>query len=178
MTASRKTFVECRGLPSAGISLSRCPVPTDDAHSRPSWGVNRTMRFPAQGRSWADDSHLKVLRLLEATPAINQRHLAEALGVSLGKANFCRRALLDKGLVKAENFRNNQNKLSYAYLFTPSGVAEKAALTTRFLQRKTREYEILRAELELLQREVDELCCANPTLRGVSGSLQADRINP
>ncbi len=104
-----------------------------------------------------DEIHLKVLRLLEATPAINQRHLAEALGVSLGKANFCLRALLDKGLVKAENFRNNQNKLSYAYLLTPSGFAEKAALTSRFLKRKTEEYELLKAEIELLRQENDSI---------------------
>ena len=109
-----------------------------------------------------DEIHLKVLRLLEATPAINQRHLAEALGVSLGKANFCLQALLDMGLVKAENFRNNHNKLSYAYLLTPGGFAEKAALTGRFLKRKTQEYELLKAENELLQQENDSILPQGP----------------
>ena len=113
--------------------------------------------LPMPDKTLHDEIHLKVLRLLEATPAINQRHLAEALGVSLGKANFCLRALLDKGLVKAENFRNNQNKLSYAYLLTPSGFAEKAALTSRFLKRKTEEYELLKAEIELLRQENDSI---------------------
>ena len=100
-----------------------------------------------------DEIHFKVLRLLEANPNINQRSLAAALGVSLGKANFCLNALLDKGLVKMDNFRSNQNKLSYAYLLTPRGIAEKASMTHRFLLRKTEEYELLRAEIELLKRE-------------------------
>ena len=101
-----------------------------------------------------DETHLKVLRLLEATPNINQRKLAETLGVSLGKTNFCLNALLDKGLVKIENFRTSTRKLNYAYLLTPAGIAEKTALTARFLKRKTREYELLKAEIELLQEQV------------------------
>lgn len=94
-----------------------------------------------------------MLRLLEATPNINQRTLAAALGVSLGKTNFCLQALLAKGLLKAEKFRSNQNKLAYAYLLTPTGFAEKAALTRRFLQRKTQEYKLLKAEIQLLKQE-------------------------
>ena len=101
-----------------------------------------------------DETHLKVLRLLESTPNINQRKLAEALGVSLGKTNFCLNALLDKGLVKMENFRTSTRKLNYAYLLTPAGIAEKAALTARFLMRKQQEYELLRAEIKLLQEQV------------------------
>ena len=100
-----------------------------------------------------DETHLKVLRLLESTPNINQRKLAESLGVSLGKTNFCLNALLDKGLVKMENFRTSTRKLNYAYLLTPSGIAEKAALTKRFLKRKMDEYEALKAEIELLKQE-------------------------
>ncbi len=100
-----------------------------------------------------DETHLKVLRLLESTPNINQRKLAESLGVSLGKTNFCLNALLDKGLVKMENFRTSTRKLNYAYLLTPSGIAEKAALTKRFLKRKTEEYDALKAEIELLKQE-------------------------
>lgn len=100
-----------------------------------------------------DETHLKVLRLLETTPNINQRQLAEVLGVSLGKTNFCLNALLDKGLVKMENFRTSSKKLNYAYLLTPRGIAEKAALTQRFLKRKMEEYEALKVEIELLKQE-------------------------
>jgi EPS-associated MarR family transcriptional regulator len=100
-----------------------------------------------------DETHLKVLRLLETNPNINQRKLAESLGVSLGKTNFCLKALLDKGLVKIENFRTSTRKLNYAYLLTPKGIAEKATLTQRFLKRKMEEYEALKAEIELLKHE-------------------------
>lgn len=110
-----------------------------------------------------DETHLKVPRLLESTPNINQRKLAEALGVSLGKTNFCLNALLDKGLVKIENFRTSTRKLNYAYLLTPAGIAEKAALTSRFLKRKMREYELLRAEIGLLQEQVAKVATENPT---------------
>jgi EPS-associated MarR family transcriptional regulator len=103
-----------------------------------------------------DETHLKVLRLLESNPKINQRQLAEVLGVSLGKTNFCLNALLDKGLVKMENFRTSARKLNYAYLLTPRGIAEKAALTQRFLQRKVKEYEALKAEIELLKQEAED----------------------
>lgn len=101
-----------------------------------------------------EESHLKVLRLLESDPSMNQRELSQALGVSLGKTNYCIRALLDKGLIKMQNFRNSDNKLAYAYLLTPAGVAAKADLTRRFLQFKLQEYEHLRREIEQLQREV------------------------
>jgi len=100
-----------------------------------------------------EDTHLKVLRLLQATPQMNQRELAQALGVSLGKTNFCLKALLDKGLLKMQNFQNNKQKLAYAYLLTPKGITEKAALTNRFLKRKMEEYVLLKAEIESLQRE-------------------------
>ena len=100
-----------------------------------------------------EETHLKVLRLLQATPNMNQRDLAAALGVSLGKTNFCLNALLDKGLLKMQNFQSSKRKLAYAYLLTPSGMAEKAALTSRFLRRKTEEYRLLKAEIELLKRE-------------------------
>jgi len=99
------------------------------------------------------DTHLKVLRLLESNPQISQRDLAVALGVSLGKTNFCLKALLDKGLLKVQNFQSSKRKLAYAYLLTPAGIAEKAALTGRFLTRKLEEYALLKAEIELLQQE-------------------------
>jgi len=102
-----------------------------------------------------DEIHLKVLRLLQAKPQMNQRDLAVALGVSLGKTNFCLQALLAKGLLKMQNFQSSKRKLAYAYLLTPAGIAEKTALTSRFLKRKTEEYALLKAEIELLQRETD-----------------------
>jgi len=101
-----------------------------------------------------DESHLKVLRLLESDPRLSQRELARSLGVSLGKTHYCVRALLDKGLLKMQNFRNSDNKLSYAYLLTPAGIAAKTELTRSFLAIKMREYETLRCEIEELQREI------------------------
>ena len=99
------------------------------------------------------DTYLKVLRLLEANPQMNQREMAAALGVSLGKTNFCLKALLDKGLLKMQNFQSSKRKLAYAYLLTPAGIAEKTSLTGRFLKRKMEEYESLKAEIASLQQE-------------------------
>ena len=99
------------------------------------------------------DTHLKVLRLLEANPQMSQRDLAAALGVSLGKTNFCLKALLDKGLLKMQNFQNSKRKLAYAYLLTPAGLSAKTALTGRFLTSKLQEYQLLKAEIESLQQE-------------------------
>ena len=104
-----------------------------------------------------DERHLKALRLLEQNPEMTQRELAEALGVSVGAANYCLKALVEKGWVKLENFQKNPNKLGYLYLLTPGGIAAKAQLMARFLRRKVAEYEALRAEIDQLQAEVDEL---------------------
>ena len=101
-----------------------------------------------------DEIHLKVLRLLQDSPQINQREMAEALGVSLGKTNYCLKALMDKGYVKMQNFMSSHNKLAYSYLLTPSGIREKAQLTTQFLKRKVEEYEALQLEIEALKCEV------------------------
>jgi len=101
-----------------------------------------------------EETHLKVLRLLQGTPRMNQREVSEALGVSLGKVNFCLKALVDKGLIKVKSFRKSQNKLAYAYLLTPFGISEKSAITARFLKRKMAEYEHLQAEIAALQLEV------------------------
>lgn len=103
-----------------------------------------------------EESHLKVLRFLESNPRISQRDLSIAMGVSLGKTNYCIKALLDKGLIKVQNFRNNQNKLGYAYLLTPAGIEEKACITARFLKYKMQEYERLRDEILELQRETEQ----------------------
>ncbi len=102
-----------------------------------------------------EESQLKVLRLLQADPGLSQRALSQALGISLGKTNYCVRALLDKGLIKMQNFRHSDNKLAYAYLLTPAGIAAKADLTRNFLRMKMQEYETLKQEIDQLQREAD-----------------------
>jgi EPS-associated MarR family transcriptional regulator len=102
-----------------------------------------------------EESYLQVLRLLQTNPRVNQRGLADALGISLGKTNYCLKALMSKGLIKVQNFRSSDNKLAYAYLLTPSGVAEKSKLTTEFLKRKLAEYEALQTEIEQLKTEID-----------------------
>lgn len=100
------------------------------------------------------DVHYKLMRMLEANPEMSQRDIARELGISLGKVNYCLQALVQKGWVKASNFTNSQNKAAYMYLLTPRGIEEKASLTLRFLQMKTREYEALRKEIRQMRREV------------------------
>ena len=102
----------------------------------------------------SDEIRYKLLKVIEANPDITQRDLANRLGVSLGKANYCLKALIEKGLIKARNFKNSHNKIGYAYLLTPKGIEEKAGVTVRFLERKMEEYEALKHEIEELRREV------------------------
>ena len=98
----------------------------------------------------------KLFTLLEHHPNLSQRELAREMGISLGKTNYCLKGLMEKGWLKARNFKNSNNKIAYAYKLTPSGLSAKAKLTTRFLQRKVREYEILKGEIEKLRQEVSE----------------------
>lgn len=100
-----------------------------------------------------DEYRYKILKLVESKPEISQRELAKSLGISLGKANFCLKALMDVGLLKATNFRNSQNKLAYMYLLTPSGIEAKSSITLRFLKAKMQEYELLTTEINLLMQE-------------------------
>lgn len=104
-----------------------------------------------------DETNYRLFKILETKALSGQRELAEALGVSLGKANYCLKALLDRGLVKMENFRRSANKQRYLYKLTPAGMKEKAAVTLRFLKRKMQEYEDLQSEIRALQAEVQEL---------------------
>lgn len=104
----------------------------------------------------AEQRQLDVMRLLENNPEMTQRELAQALGVSLGAANYCLKALVEKGWVKFESFQNNPNKLGYLYLLTPMGMSAKAALTARFLRQKLVEYEALKIEIQELRQEVDQ----------------------
>lgn len=100
-----------------------------------------------------DEYRYRILKHLEADPEISQRELAKALGISLGRTNFCLKALVEKGFVKANNFRNSQNKIAYAYLLTPKGFEEKARVTVAFLKHKLAEYEALKCEIDSLQSE-------------------------
>lgn len=100
-----------------------------------------------------DDTLFWTLKVLQENPGVTQRTLAKEVGINVSTINFCLKALVEKGWIKMGNFSKNPDKLSYAYLLTPTGVAEKAALTRRFLQRKMAEYEKLRGEIEALQLE-------------------------
>ena len=100
-----------------------------------------------------EDQVFRVLRTLEKNPETSQRALSKELNVSLGALNYTLNALIEKGLVKAKNFKNNENRWTYAYILTPKGIREKTSLTVRFLGRKMREYEALQHEIEELKRE-------------------------
>ncbi len=102
----------------------------------------------------SDEMRYKLMRALEANPAMSQRALSRELGVSLGKINFCLQALIKKGLVKAKNFNDSDNKVAYMYLLTSRGVEQKASLAVTFLKLKINEYDLLRAEIDQLRREV------------------------
>jgi EPS-associated MarR family transcriptional regulator len=101
-----------------------------------------------------DELRLRLLRALEVNPELSQRQLAAELGVSLGGVNYALKALVDRGFVKADNFRKSGSRVAYLYLLTPKGVAEKTSLATTFLGRKLEEYEVLRQEIEALKGEV------------------------
>ncbi len=101
------------------------------------------------------ETHLKILRILENRPDITQREISETLGISLGKANYCMKALVEKGMVKAENFRNSEYKRAYLYILTPKGIEAKARISMRFLQRKIKEYEQLKKEIEQLKTDLE-----------------------
>ena len=105
----------------------------------------------------SDEIHYRILRLLEGQPDISQRQIAKVLGVSLGKTNYCVQALLQKGWIKAENFKNSHNKIGYVYLLTPLGIERKAKIAVRFLKRKTAEFEAIKREIEQLRQEVAQL---------------------
>jgi EPS-associated MarR family transcriptional regulator len=97
------------------------------------------------------DVHFRVLHLLDEEPKLTQRELAEKLGISLGGANYCLKALIEIGHIKAGNFSNNPDKSVYLYLLTPQGITEKARLTAGFLKRKMAEYRALKKEIDSIQ---------------------------
>ena len=102
-----------------------------------------------------DEHHLKSLKELCRDSALSQRDLSKRLGLSLGRVNYVLNALLDKGLVKAERFKNSKNKLAYMYILTPEGIKEKLELTYHFMQRKKKECNSLGIEIEELRRELE-----------------------
>jgi EPS-associated MarR family transcriptional regulator len=101
-----------------------------------------------------EDTYFRVLRILQERPDITQRKIAQMLGVSTSGMNYCLNALIDKGWVKMHNFSESRNKFGYVYLLTPSGFAEKTALTGKFLKRKLKEFEEMSAEIESLKGEI------------------------
>lgn len=109
-----------------------------------------------------DETRYRILKLLEADPHASQRKIADDLGISLGRVNYCLQALIQKGLVKVNNFRNNANKRTYLYLLTPKGIDEKTRVTLRFLKVKLKEYEALKGELQELEREAELSRMKNP----------------
>ena len=104
-----------------------------------------------------DNTSYSLLKTLEGNPSLSQRDLAKRLGISLGKVNFCLNALVAKGCLKVNNFRNSDNKLAYAYLLTPRGVEEKARITVYFLKYKMQEYERLSREITELMQEAEQI---------------------
>ena len=102
----------------------------------------------------AEQAHLRILRIVEEEPQISQRHLAERLGVSLGKANYLLKALLDQGYIKAGNFLRAEDKLKYVYLLTPEGIGAKLRLTRDYLARKEQEYVAMQVEIEDMRAEL------------------------
>lgn len=103
-----------------------------------------------------EDTDFRVMRILQKTPDLTQRELASKLGISVGGLNYCLRALMKKGMVKMKNFATSKNKFGYVYVLTPTGMAEKATLTHRFLERKMNEFEALKAEIDSLGSEVEK----------------------
>ena len=109
--------------------------------------------MPSRQAKLQEDTYFRVMRILQENPDLTQRELAEKLGISVGGLNYCLKALMDKGMVKMKNFANAKNKFGYVYVLTPTGMAEKAAITHLFLQRKMDEHEALKAEIESLKTE-------------------------
>ncbi len=119
--------------------------------------IRTSPKPPGAAPAVSEDRHFHALRLLQANPALSQRALARELGVSVGAANYCVRALVDKGWIKIQNFRTSKDKRAYTYLLTPRGIEQKAQITLRFLQRKEAEYLALEAEIARLRQDVRAL---------------------
>ena len=117
-----------------------------------------------------DETAYKILKLIHSDPNISQRALAEELGVSVGKANYCLKALMERGLIKAKNFVKSKNKRGYVYLLTSRGFAEKAQVTFRFLKYKIKEYEELESDITQIRNEAEQMNRENVPLSDERGS--------
>jgi EPS-associated MarR family transcriptional regulator len=126
------------------------PIWLGGSVEKPSSPNNSSRRSQQQ-----EDNYFRVLRMLQANPDMTQREIANELGISSSGLNYCLNALINKGLVKVQSFSQSKNKFGYIYVLTPQGIAQKAVLTSRFLQRKLTEYEALQSEIASLQAEVD-----------------------
>jgi EPS-associated MarR family transcriptional regulator len=116
-----------------------------------------------------DADRYRILKRLNANPGISQRELASELGISLGKMNFCLNALIERGLLKVENFRNNKHRRAYMYYLTPKGFEEKTRVTLRFLSARVAEYEALDREIAELRAEAEIIVPARAEA-GIHGS--------
>ena len=127
---------------------------------------------------------LQLLQALDQAPAASQRSLAARLGISVGKLNFCLKALVDKGWVKAQNFRRSDNKWAYAYLLTPHGVRARMALTRDFLKRKEAEFEALRLQIHAMRHQLQsdgdpgDAAAAPPPLAGLGAATETLPTQP
>lgn len=110
----------------------------------------------------SDEIRYRLFQLVEERPDISQRELAQEMGISLGKVNYCLKALTSVGLIKMSNFARSQHKLGYAYILTPQGIAEKSRVTARFLAKKEKEFESLKRELEVLRKESGAQTISDP----------------
>jgi EPS-associated MarR family transcriptional regulator len=119
--------------------------------AQPASGLARPRSTPVLN----DEVRYKLLKLLKPNPALSQREVARELGISLGKVNYCLKALVEKGWIKAANFKNSRNKSAYMYLLTPRGIEAKAKLTAEFLRYKLREHEALTDEIAQIRDEVE-----------------------
>ena len=129
-------------------------------------GMLRISSVRGQRSRVQEDVRFRVLRLLHDNPELSQRELAAAVGISNGSAHYLLSALLDKGLIKLGNFTSAPDKRRYAYILTPSGIAEKTAITRRFLERMIEEYDSLKTEIEALQNALSEDAVSGSSVHG------------
>ena len=102
----------------------------------------------------SEEIHYRILKLLHVKPDMSQRELSRELGISLGKTNYCIKAMLEGGWIKVRNFKNSRNKMAYVYLLTPKGIEKKAKIAVRYLRKKMEEFELLEREIEQLRSEI------------------------
>tara|TARA_R110002012_G_scaffold171185_3_gene335900 strand:- start:226 stop:657 length:432 start_codon:yes stop_codon:yes gene_type:complete len=131
--------------------------------------IRKKHQVTSKRRKLQEDTSFLVLRLLQESPEMSQRELAQAVGVSVGSVHYVLSALIEKGLVKLNNFTAMADKRRYAYVLTPNGIARRAELTRSFLARKIEEYEALKNEIELLSSELEAQKLASSSLNYEDG---------